>query len=597
MTDKETFCVLNNLAATTIEDNLTTAEDPMSAEYDYEIYPYIGGIAGVVNNDHVINNVYIGEELYIDESDEPDTYNDIDLLGFFGDFLLYLEEREYDMGEYILANNHGFADGAAAIPIVATMNDVTPGELASGTGGGLWLAAALMLDHAKEVYGEDAENIDVSYTLVRLRTWVEKGGMPRLGAFYSAPAPSPYIPPSPPAPPVQTIPAEEGVVDVPYTEQGGAAGLQLPSSKTDEILAAAQENGSDTADFDLSQNTDVTKATAETKALETLVEAGLGLEFNFAGGSAALDPEAAADILAQAEGDTLEIKVEELPEVSQKELNSQQIGTLAVGDTVYDVSVISNGVEIHEFAGTIRVTVPYTGKLPVKAWFMGERGKSERIDGVYDPVTNSFSFIVPHLSMWVIGHEETPWPFTDVIEDDSVNWFYSDVKFVWETGLMLGTSGTLFSPYLSTTRGMIAAILYRLEGSPKTSDNHTDFSDVSESAYYHDAVAWAASNAIVLGYGNGKYGPEDNITREQLAAILYRYATYKAYKTTSTTPLDPYSDAPEIDEYALIPMQWAVETGLIQGRSATLLAPNGTAKRAEVAAIFHRFIENVAGVK
>jgi hypothetical protein len=373
--------------------------------------------------------------------------------------------------------------------------------------------------------------------------------------------------------------------------------LRLPASKTEEIIQTATENDSEFADFDLTNNEDVTKATAPTTALETLVDAGLGLEFNFAAGTAQLDNDAAADILAQAGGSTLEIKIEEIPEVSQKDLNSEQVGTLAVDDTVYDVSVISNGVEIHEFEGTIRVTVPYDGKLPVKAWFMGDRGKSEQIDGTYDAVNKTFSFTVPHLSMWVVGHdgtsEEAAWPFTDVAQDNAVNWFYSDVKFVWENGLMNGTSGALFSPNITTTRGMIATILYRLEGSPEVDEN-VPFEDVAANMYYHDPIAWANKNGIVLGYGDGTFGPEDNITREQMAAILYRYATFKGYDVTKSADLAAYTDTAEIDGYALPAMKWANAEGIITGRSATTLAPNGTATRAEVAAILHRFVVNIA---
>jgi hypothetical protein len=368
------------------------------------------------------------------------------------------------------------------------------------------------------------------------------------------PAPPIYNPPSPPAPPVQNIPAQGGEVQVPYTEQDGGVSLQLPAEKTDEILAAATETGSDKADFDLSGNPAVTTATAPTTALETLVEAGLGLEFNFAGGSAQLDNDAAADILAKAEGDTLEIKVEEIPEISQKELNSEQIGTLAVGDTVYDVSVISNGVEIHEFAGTITITVPYTGKQPVKAWFMGDKGKSERIDGVYDPLTKTFTFTVPHLSYWVVGHDAA-WPFTDVVEDDSVNWFYSDVKFVWENGLMQGTSDTLFSPNSATTRAMLWTILARLSGETITGET-----------WAQDARAWALAEGVSDGTNPDKF-----VTRNQIVTMLYRYAGVGS------------------DGYGGEAMAWAEELKIMNdGR------PDDSATRAEIAAILHRFVDNVA---
>ena len=178
-------------------------------------------------------------------------------------------------------------------------------------------------------------------------------------------------------------------------------------------------------------------------------------------------------------------------------------------------------------------------------------------------------------------------PFTDVSEKD---WFYGDVMFVYENGLMLGTSKTLFSPYGTATRGMMATILWRMEGSPVPKSKNS-FTDVEAGKWYADAITWTAENGIFAGYGKDKFGPDDPITREQLAAIFYRYADYKGYDLTVKGNLDKFKDADKITDYAKTAMQWAVDSGLVKGKSGNLLDSQGTATRAEIAAMLHRFIE------
>ena len=178
-------------------------------------------------------------------------------------------------------------------------------------------------------------------------------------------------------------------------------------------------------------------------------------------------------------------------------------------------------------------------------------------------------------------------PFTDVSEKD---WFYGDVMFVYENGLMLGTSKTLFSPHGTATRGMMATILWRMEGSPAPKGKNS-FTDVEAGKWYADAITWTAENGIFAGYGKDKFGPDDPITREQLAAIFYRYADYKGYDLTVKGNLDKFKDADKITDYAKTAMQWAVGSSLVKGKSGNLLDPQGTATRAEIAAMLHRFIE------
>ena len=179
--------------------------------------------------------------------------------------------------------------------------------------------------------------------------------------------------------------------------------------------------------------------------------------------------------------------------------------------------------------------------------------------------------------------------FDDVSADD---WFYEDVQFVVENGLFQGTGDDVFSPAANMTRAMLVTVLYRLEGEPAVYGT-SSFADVQNGKWYTNAVIWAAKNGIVSGYDNGLFGTNDNVTREQMAAILFRYASYKGYSVARNNNLSQYADAGEIHSYALSAMKWANAVGLINGRTNSTLVPGGTATRAEVAAIFHRFVENL----
>lgn len=181
-------------------------------------------------------------------------------------------------------------------------------------------------------------------------------------------------------------------------------------------------------------------------------------------------------------------------------------------------------------------------------------------------------------------------PFTDVRTGD---WWYGNVLYVYEKGLMTGTSQTTFSPQATTTRGMIVTVLHRLAGSP--SAGGTPFTDVAAGQYYAVPIAWAASHGIVTGYDAARFGPNDPITREQMAAILYRYAGRMGYDTTAQGDPSQFRDSGRIHAYAWTPLAWANGRGLINGKGDGILDPTGQATRAEVAAILQRFCEGFLG--
>ncbi len=206
----------------------------------------------------------------------------------------------------------------------------------------------------------------------------------------------------------------------------------------------------------------------------------------------------------------------------------------------------------------------------------------EQVDGVWCIV-----FETNHFSPYALVVNNT-WenPYGDVAETD---WFYDAVEYVTETGLMNGTGDVTFSPGIDTSRAMIVTILWRMEGEPEVGSSGI-FPDVAEGLWYTGAVEWAAENGIVTGYTDGNYGPDGVITREQLAAILYRYAQYKGYDVSvgGETNILSFEDALSLSEYAFPAMQWACGAGLLEGSGGSI-SPQGGATRAQLAAVLMRF--------
>ncbi len=186
------------------------------------------------------------------------------------------------------------------------------------------------------------------------------------------------------------------------------------------------------------------------------------------------------------------------------------------------------------------------------------------------------------------GSVSTGLPFTDVKAED---WFYEAVKYAYDSELMDGTSSSTFAPLMTTNRAMIVTILWRLEGQPET-DATLSFTDVESGVWYTDAVNWAASKGIVKGYSDAVFAPNDTVTREQLATILYRYAEYKEYDVSDKGDLTTFADGANTSSWAAEAMEWAIGSGLLTGKDGGKLDPTGTATRAEIATILMRFAES-----
>ena len=178
-------------------------------------------------------------------------------------------------------------------------------------------------------------------------------------------------------------------------------------------------------------------------------------------------------------------------------------------------------------------------------------------------------------------------PFTDISSD---YWYFDDIAWAHSNGIMSGTEGDRFDPQILVTRAMLVTVIYRLAGSPSYT-NSVEFSDVEKGIWYSDAVAWASENSIVKGIGSAKFAPNDNITREQISAILFRYANFTKASTFMRGDVSGFVDDRQISDYALVAVSWAVASKIITGRPGGVLEPRAPATRAEVAAMLHRFAE------
>lgn len=243
-----------------------------------------------------------------------------------------------------------------------------------------------------------------------------------------------------------------------------------------------------------------------------------------------------------------------------------------------------------------------TVRIPIPDYFVTDACTVFRQEknGTWTPLKarlegNYITFETDHFSLYSVVNKDkgmttySKLPFSDVRIAD---WFYNDVKYVYEKGMMAGTAADVFAPNATTTRAMIVTILYRLEGSPAVTGTSA-FVDVPAGQWYTDAVNWAAANQIVKGTSATTFAPNDSITREQMAAILYRYAQYKGYDMTKKADLSGYSDNSQVSAYAKDALAWANAAKLINGVTNTTLAPQGNATRAQVSAILHRFCDGV----
>ncbi|WP_458408226.1 S-layer homology domain-containing protein [Anaerotignum sp.] len=349
----------------------------------------------------------------------------------------------------------------------------------------------------------------------------------------------------------------------------------ISENSADKVIDKAIENDSDEIIIDTNKD----KATLPEGMTEKITD------------------ETNADLVVKTKNGTVTI-----PNSTLEDLDAE--GKVTVEVTKDKVMISDEDGELSDI-GKIEVTVPYkenskTGNVAVEV--TKADGTKEVIEDVYDgknsvtfEIDGSVTFeiiddYVPLADVPVVPEQPAENTFKDVSEAD---WFYDAVMYVSENGLMSGVDTDNFGPYWNTTRGMITTILWRMEGKPDA--GMVPFADVDADMYYADAIAWAAANGIVSGYDAVTFGPDDNITREQLASILWRYAKYKGYDVSvgEDTNILSYEDAFSISEYAIPAMQWACGAGIISGNDDGTLNPAGHAQRAHAAQMLMKFDKNV----
>ncbi|MDR2088540.1 MAG: MBG domain-containing protein [Clostridiales Family XIII bacterium] len=384
-----------------------------------------------------------------------------------------------------------------------------------------------------------------------------------------------------------------GSVTISYARSGGDVTLSLPDAKIAEII----DKSDNAAIFDLSKISGTTSASMPKAALATIAEALSGIEIRLPAGTAALDGVAARSVAAASQGDNVSVSVKSVPASG---LSAAQRTGVKQGDSVFDISISSGSQSITSFEGKMEVSVPYAGGLPAGAWSLANDGAREKLASRYDAATKILRFELPgHLSFYVVGQdpeapeeETSAWanPFADVSASD---WFFGDVEYAVTNGLFNGTSANAFSPNATMTRGMIVTVLGRLSEVNAAAYTASGFDDVRQGQYYAAYVEWAKENGIVNGVGGGKFAPDAEVTRQDLAALLARYADFSGKQFPVTLQYVTFEDESLISDYA----KKAVETlycgGIVSGKPGNLFDPKGNATRAETAAVLHRYAEAI----
>lgn len=379
------------------------------------------------------------------------------------------------------------------------------------------------------------------------------------------------------------------------TVKDGVAAAAVSASDMSKAISDAKKNGSGAIVIEPEVSGEARKSTVDlprTSVSSMAADTEADLMVVTPAGSVTIPNGALASIAAQADGSGITIAVES---VEAKTLSAEQQKAVS-GGAVFDISILSNGKPIGSFGGkSVTISLPYTlkaGEKPegVAVWYLNDAGKLERVSCKYDHATGLATFTTNHLSRYMVGYDAWTNPFTDVKAGD---WYFDAVRYAAQKQLFTGTSATTFGPNTDMTRAMLVTALYRLEGKPAVTAANS-FTDVMAGQWYTDAVLWANGEKLVEGYGNGLFGTNDPITREQVAAILYRYARMKGYDSSKTTGMAAYTDAGAVSTWAAPAMKWAVASGLITGTTATALSSGATASRAQVATMLMRFLESAA---
>ena len=435
------------------------------------------------------------------------------------------------------------------------------------------------------------------------------------GGGNDSPEDPPYVPPV--TPPIDTptdekveipVSGDDETIHVGATVSGDTVTVdEIDMGQLDGILGSDVDTGTVTIDFSgLDSTASVTTVELPANVVKEIAEAvndpendAESLEIIMSSGvSITFDADALSEKVSQADGADITISIESHEDADLTDAQKDAIGSRPA----FDINVTSGGEHISDIGGKITIGAPYELKPDEKenglvVWYVDNEGNRERCQGSYDPINKRMNWETDHLSLYMIDY----CPSATFADLDIDAWYTDSTDFVIANGLMNGVGGDKFDPDGTTSRAMIVTILWRLEGSPIV-NYAMDFEDVDAEQWYTEAIRWAASNKIVEGYGNGKFGTNDAITREQMVTTMWRYAKYKGYDVSvgENTNILSYGDAFDVAEWAIPAMQWACGSGMIQGiadGSTMNLQPQGNATRAQAAAILQRYVENVANAK
>mgnify|MGYP001175049674 CR=1 FL=1 len=352
-------------------------------------------------------------------------------------------------------------------------------------------------------------------------------------------------------------------------------------------------------------NKGVTSVTLSTDTIDSICKTEAdGVTVKLPSAELRVDRQTLAAVTEQAAGSKIRLVVE--PDgTARGTMTAAQKSTLAgmKNAAALEAYFVSNNTRIHDFkGGSVELSIPYRANGAIRAWFLKEDGTREPVSARYDK--ENAQLILHHFSHYVIEELDSSAAYTVCAKDDScplrafgdltaAAWYHDGVHYCLENGLMQGVSGGKFLPDGSTTRAQLVTILWRLEGSPETT-GAARLGDVAGGAWYTEAVRWAVGCGVVKGYDNGCFGPNDAVTREQMAAILYRYAQHKGYDVSAgeDTNILSFDDAFAVSEYAIPSMQWACGSGMVHGIARDgrmLLAPRDTTTRAQTATLLMRF--------
>ena len=401
-------------------------------------------------------------------------------------------------------------------------------------------------------------------------------------------------------------------VTVPVSGSGDtvhvSASVSGSTAEVKEIKSAELDKiGTDSAVvIDLSGlNKGVTGVTLSTDTIASICKTeATGVTVKLPSAELRVDRQTLAAVTEQAAGSKIRLVVEP-DSTARSTMTAAQRSTLAgmKNAAALEAYFVSDGTRIHDFkGGSVELSIPYQASGALRAWFLKEDGTREPVSARYDK--ENAQLILHHFSHYVIEELDSSAAYTVCAKDDScplgafgdltaAAWYHDGVHYCLENGLMRGVSGGKFLPDGSTTRAQLVTVLWRLEGSPETT-GAVRFGDTAGGAWYTEAVRWAAGCGVVKGYDNGCFGPNDAVTREQMAAILYRYAQHKGYDVSAgkDTNILSFSDAFAVSEYAIPAMQWACGSGLMTGAQrdgGMLLAPRDTTTRAQAATLIMRF--------